>query len=621
LINLNREQQLAADFKNGTAVLNAVCGSGKTFTTTKRIKSLIRKHGVAPENILGLTFTRNAAKSMRDKLQVEIDDLINRVQITTIHSFCFWLQKAEGRVFEILSGYDQVGFIKKIMKKLKINELSPGMILGEISLSKNNIITADEFTELYESDPTMEKVSKIFKSYEEEKTKKLLMDFDDLVLQTYQLLRDNDKIRRRYSETFTHILVDEWQDTSPVQCEIIKLLVDGNSKEVSSFFVVGDDWQSVYSFTGATVSNIINFKNMFPGSKEFILNLNYRSTPQILKACQNLIKHNIRKVEKTLVTENADGEDVVVLEGSTERGEAEIIVTEIIDLIENRSFNYKDIAILYRSNFQSMPLEEALVKRKIPYRIEKGIPYTMRKEIKTMLDYLRLILDPDSEVGDEALRSIINIPNRYISKKIFSDFSKCAESKGLYIYTALKSIPILLPYIRSNVMKMFELLDPLIADAESMGPAEMISLLRGVLDYDRIITEDDIPSPDNAMIQNINELQLLSARFSDIQTFLDYIETFQERSANNDEGVVLSTIHKAKGLEWPVVFVTGFLEGLMPSKKGENIEEERRVAFVGISRARHLLYLSYSHNYLGSPCKKSIFLEEILDSGKGNNFV
>ena len=496
------------------------------------------------------------------------------------------------------------------MKEQKVKNLSIGMVMQEISLAKNNLISVEEFRTLYDGDKTMLKVADVYERYDLEKEKKYLYDFDDLLVRAYRLLSENPSIREKYTERYLHLLIDEYQDTNPLQLEILKALMAG-SNNGSSFFAVGDDWQSIYSFVSASVRNIINFEQMFPGSRIFILNRNYRSTPQILRVCQNLIEHNERKIQKTLMTKNPGGEEVVVLEGSSEEGEALNLVNEIQELVWNRGFQYKDIAVLYRANFQSRVLEESFSQHKIPYRIENGLGFYNRPEVKKLLDYLRVISDPKSDAGDEALLSILNVPVRYIGRKVVTQLEEEAAGKGVHLYEALKSFRPDTPFIRKNVREFVSFLDPLTQLANTLHPAEVINLLRNSLDYDRYVTDEDIPTPDDSKIQNLNQLQLAATRFSGIKAFLEYTETFQDESTNDEEGVSLMTIHKAKGLEFPVVFVVGLVEGILPSKKGD-IEEERRICFVAMSRAMKLLFLSWSHTYLGQPAKKSIFLDEAM---------
>ncbi len=611
---LNREQKKAAGFTSGIAAVIAVPGSGKTLVMMERIGNLVKIHNVQPETIIGLTFNRNAAEQMRQRLVPVLGELAQRVTLSTIHSWCHYLLRTEGKVFEIISGKEQISLIRNLMKRKRL-DLSVGTILREISLAKNNLIDVEEFRALYGSDKTMSRVAGIYESYEKEKAKKYLLDFDDLLLETYFLLSGHESIREKYAGRYHHILIDEFQDTNPVQLEIIKLIIDANHNNDKSYWIAGDDWQSIYSFAGASINNILNFQSTFSSSRLFILNINYRSTPQILKACQNLISHNVRKIEKTLKTDNQDGDNVIVLESSSEEGEALSIINEIRDLVDNRGYSYKDIAILYRANFQSRVIEETLAQMKIPYYIENGLNFYQRSEVRYILDYLRLILNPDSDEGDEALRSILNVPNRYISRKFLQELAEFSDKTNVHLYEGLKSMPVDLPYVRKNVKDFIRFISPLADYASNLEPSEVIAMIRTQLDYDRFVTDEDIPAPDDVKIQNLNQLQLSAARYSGIRSFLEYTDSFSEQMSNDREGVALMTIHKAKGLEFPVVFVIGLVEGITPTKKGD-LEEERRIVFVAISRAMRILYISYSHTYMGQAAKKSLFIDEIMGTDK-----
>jgi DNA helicase II / ATP-dependent DNA helicase PcrA len=612
---LNPKQQQAASFKDGIAAVIAVPGSGKTRTMMERIGILVNEYGIPPEHILGLTFTRNAAEEMRNRLVPVLGDLSSRVRLSTIHSFCLHLLKVEARVFKILSGKDQLIFIKNVIKRLRVKDLTVGTVLREISLAKNNIIDPTEFRDLFEGDKTMMQIADIYQAYDDAKANKLLLDFDDLLLETYTLLNENEEVREKYQGTFQSILVDEFQDTNPVQFEILRLLIRGNTDhDPPSFWVAGDDAQSIFGFIGASVANILNFQSMFPGSRQFILDLNYRSTPQILRACQNLIQHNIKQIHKELKTDNPDGDDVVVLEASNEETEALGLVNEITDLIERKGYQYCDIAVLYRANFQSRYPEEAFLQNKIPYHIQNGQSFYDRWEVRCLLDYLRVINAPDSDEGDEALLNILNVPVRYVSNKIKDQLKMFCRERNVHLYQGLNSMAIEVPFVRKNIKEFIKFMDPLIEDIEDYEPSQIIQMIRTFWDYDRFIADEDIPDPDDTKISNINQLQLAAARYSKTGAFLEYTDSFQDETVGDDkEGVSLMTVHKAKGLEFPVVFVIGLVEGLMPSGKG-NLEEERRICFVAISRAMHLLFLSYPLNYIGQPAKKSIFLDEILDN-------
>jgi len=580
----------------------------------ERIGFLVTRHNVMPENILGLTFTRNAAEEMRIRLIPVLGELAQRVTLSTIHSFCHYLLRSEGKVFEIISGKEQINLLRNLMKRKRL-DMSVGTLLREISLAKNNLIGVEEFKALYESDKLMSKVANIYESYEKEKAKKYLLDFDDLLVETYTLLSTDDSIREKYSERYQHVLIDEFQDTNPVQLEIIKLIVDHENSAEKSYWITGDDWQSIYSFAGASVNNLLNFQKTFRQSEIFILNINYRSTPQILRACQNLISHNVRKIEKTLKTDNPEGDEVIVLESSSEEGEALSIVNEVRELTERRGYQYKDCAVLYRANFQSRTIEETFSQMKIPYHIENGLNFYQRSEVRHLLDYLRVISSPDSDDGDDALKSILNVPNRYISRKFVQELTEFSSKQNVHLYEGLKLLPVDLPYLRINVKNFIKLMSPLVDFAPNLEPSEVIQTLRNELDYDRWCTDEDVPQPDDAKIANLNQLQLSAARYSSIRDFLEYTDSFDEQMSNDKEGVALMSVHRSKGLEFPIVFCIGLVEGITPTKKGD-IEEERRIVFVAISRAMKILYISYSHTYLGQAAKKSIFIDEILGTAQ-----
>ena len=412
-------------------------------------------------------------------------------------------------------------------------------------------------------------------------------------------------------DTFHSVLIDEFQDTNPIQLSLLKLLIS-ETQGNSSFWVCGDDHQSIYGFAGASVGNILNFKTMFPMSEQFILDLNFRSTGKIVQACANLASNFKRQITKNFRTDNVEGDDVIVLKSSNEITESMALVREITDLVERKGYVYKEIAVLYRANFQSLYPEEAFLQNKIPFFIQGGQNFYNRREVKILLDYLRVINDPDSDEADEALLNVLNAPVRYVSnidKEELKDF--CGKT-NLHCYQGLKSMEFDKVFVRKNIHDFIDLMDPLIASVETCGPAEILKLLRNKLDYDRFIVDEDIPTIDDVVIENLNQLQLSAARYDDIGSFLQYTDSFADSKISEDKnGVSLMTIHKSKGLEFRAVFVIGMVENLLPSAKG-NIEEERRICFVAISRAMELLFLSYPLSYLNQASKKSIFIDEIL---------
>ena len=605
---LNEEQNRAANFRNGICSVVAVPGSGKTRTMMERIGRLVNDHGISPENILGLTFTKNAAEEMRSRLALVLDEKADRVLLMTIHGFCYMLLKREGFAFEILNEREQFILIKKIMKDLRIKDISPGLAITEISLAKNNLMTADDILIVHENDKTMYQIAEIFKSYDKAKKKMMQFDFDDLLVQVHGLLSDNELKRERYGSIYQHILVDEYQDTNPLQNEILRLLLSGH--EDSSFWVAGDDWQSIYGFMGASIGNIIRFKDLFENAEELHLTTNYRSTPQILDACRNLISKNVRKVEKELRTDNKPGNEVTILECANEEDEARTIASEIQGLVSSGKYSHKDIAILYRCNYQSRAVEEIFSEDRIPYHIQNGMNFYERREIKVLLDYLRIIDNPNTAESAEALKRIANAPVRYISRVLMTEIEVYADENDMSLYEALRAFHVDNPFIRKQVRLMSSFLERMIEIKDTLSTPELIQLIRTTLDLDRFITDDDLPSPDDLKIANMNELQLAATRFS-ISELLTHSEMFKENQNHDKNGVSLMTVHKAKGLEFPVVFVIGLVEGILPSRKGE-LEEERRIMFVAISRAMTQLYLShYTSCQNGQVSKKSMFLDEI----------
>ena len=613
MIKLNPRQQKSASFRFGKAITIAVPGSGKTLTMTNRIGNLVKKHKVPPESILGLTFTRNAAQAMRDKLYPILNEDALKVKLMTIHGFCYSLLKQEGKTFEMITGTEQIKFIRAIMKKLKIKHIPTGLVLSEINLSKSNMISIDEFKAIHTDNDMMSNIGEVYASYETSKQRKFLKDFNDLLLDTFNLLSEDDEVRERYNRTYNHLMCDEYQDVFPLQAEVIKLLISNGKR--TSFWVCGDPDQSIYSFSGSGPGIILNFSKVFPDCEQFVLDTCYRSSPQILHLCQKLIDHNKHnKIDKQLRTNNPSGTEPVIIEASNEDDEAIQIVNEIKLLTEKRAFGYeyKDIAVLYRANSLSRPVEDAFKQYEIPYHIENSTSFYQRYEVRVLLDYLKFIDDPGSDEGDDALRRIINIPNRYIGKSFMQTLEDHADEKNSSLYEALKTVSIPLPYLKRIVRQFIQFMDNLIRDKEQLEPAEMIHILREGLDYDKFISDDDIPSPDDSRIENINSLTIVAVKYKSISDLINYTETFKEEISNNKDGVALMTVHKSKGLEFPVVFLIGLAEGVMPNKQGE-IEEERRIAFVGMSRAMKRLYLTYPQNFGGKSMKKSRFLDEILN--------
>ncbi|MFU2207724.1 ATP-dependent helicase [Solidesulfovibrio sp. C21] len=610
-MSLNPKQLEAVQFHTGIALVVAVPGSGKTKTMTERIGRLVNDHGVSPENILGLTYTRQAAEQMRERLQAVLHEAAHRVNLYTIHGFCLRLLKVEGKFFTLLHGVEQVAMMATILRAQGIKDLPVGGILQEISLAKSNLVTPEEFVDLYGDDLTKQKIAMIFREYEEQKAMRLLLDFDDLLLHACRFLI-HDGGSEKYRQVYPHILVDEYQDTNPAQLAVLKALIQ---EEDGSFWACGDDWQSIYAFNGASIGNILRFQQIFPSAREIVLNVNYRSTPAILAACQRLIDHNQRKIPKELIAHKPHGNDnVFIVDSLDEEEEANLVANEIKQLATADGTPLNNMAVLYRANFQSEVLQNAFVRASIPFQIDNGMGFYERREVKILLDYLRFIESPDTEQGDAVLPYIINAPNRYLGRMFMEEVTGHAAEAGCSLYQALRDMDFDRTHVRRNVHAFVRLMDACIQEKGQLGPAELLAKLRDRLDYDRFITDKDIPSPDNQAIVNLKQLLQSASRYISISEFLTYVATVEDEAWSRDPGGVrLMTIHKAKGLEFPVVFVVGLVEGIMPTKRGD-LEEERRICFVALSRAMDRLYVTYSHNYLGQPAKRSMFIDEMTGS-------
>ena len=488
MYELNEQQRAAAEFLEGIAIVVAVPGSGKTLTMVHRIANLV-KDGVAPENILGITFTRNAANALKERLNTLIGGQASRVNLSTIHGLCYRILRNEGITINLLEDYKKSAILRKILKEIDIKDIEINQVIAEIKYAKNSLIPPEKYISQYAHNKTLSNIGYAYREYEKLKDSKGLLDFEDMLTDTYNLLTQTDEVRCAYSNLFLHILIDEFQDTNPAQLEIIKTL--GIGKDNRSLYAVGDDSQSIYSFTGASIDSILQFKKMFPAAIEFRLTLNYRSTPQILEACSNLISHNCLKIDKELITSNPQGEQVTVWEASSEEEEANFIVNEIKAITGRNLFSLREIVILYRANFQSRILEEELFSNSIPYSVENNSNFYQRREVGYLLDYLRVIHDPLSERGGEALINILNIPNRYLGNRVKQDLKSYAHLRGLSVFLAMKEMSFRIPYEHHNIRAFINLLEFMKKEAEGKPPTQVVSLLRSALDYDRYISEGD----------------------------------------------------------------------------------------------------------------------------------
>lgn len=616
LKGLNKRQREAV-LADGIVRVIAGAGSGKTRVLTHRIAHLVDDLKVKPENILAVTFTRKAAGEMKQRLKNLIGTKADRVMCGTFHSVCLKILRESwnGNRFSILDDSKRKTYLKRVLGPEGINaEIELGKVLSAISLSKNRLISASEFRE--EADlPYLKLISKAYSLYEEWKRRDHLLDYDDLLFECWRLLKTDHEILKRYRKRFSHILVDEFQDTNHAQFEILKLLTPPQN----NLFVVGDDFQSIYGFRGAEPENIIHFDKTFPKAKTIKLEQNYRSTKTIVKSSNKLISFNSVRTDKTLWTENPDGKGVKIIEAVDPDKEASIILKEIKKLT-NEGISYKDIAVLYRTNAQSRPLEDECIKQKIPYSIVGSLGFYDRREIRDMIAYLRLIHDLND---NGALLRIINVPPRYLAKAFIRELERDASYKKQSLFVSLGG-----HFSRAYMARKAEEFQELILEFRQFYKnrcptlSELLSRIRERTRYDEYISEDEDLSPDDSRVQNLNEFQSSLKRFSKIEDFLFYLNQInhKDRTYQRDQ-LNLMTLHKSKGLEFRVVFLSGCSQGILPHQKallGGQIEEERRLCYVGMTRAMQRLYITYPRTYQGGSVEVSQFVKEVFPEVETN---
>jgi len=614
LNNLNQKQKEAVLAKGIVRVV-AGPGSGKTRVLTHRIGYLVSECGVNPSNILSVTFTRKAAFEMKERLKELIGQKADALNCGTFHSICYRMLRetfSNGHGFKVMDEKKRKIYLKKVLGPEGINlDLDAGRVGSILSLSKNQLLDAEGFSREADN-PFMVKVAEAFSLYEQWKERDRLLDYDDLLLRCWKLLKKDRKTRKRYQHRFTHILVDEFQDTNLAQFEIIRLLVPPQN----NLFVVGDDWQSIYGWRGAVPENIIEFNHTFPNATTIKLEQNYRSTKTIVQRSNILISFNKMRTEKKVWTENGKGREVKVFKAEEPEQEASLILQELKSLVDGNGTRYREIAILYRTNAQSRSLEDECIRHKVPYQVIGSLGFYDRREIKDMIAYLRLIHDLDD---DEALLRIINVPSRYLGKAFVRELETQAAHNKQSLFVSLGGY-FSRPYMNKQATRFQELIlefrhyyQNLSAGSlaeQSPSLPELLKKIRARTDYDAFICKDKEVTPDDSRIQNLNELEAALSRFERIEDFLFYVDQLR----------AFMTLHKSKGLEFPVVFIAGCAQGLLPHHKalparwsgGDDggLEEERRLCYVGMTRARERLYISYPRTYQGKQLTASQFLEE-----------
>ena len=609
---LNDKQQEAVFYTDGPLLILAGAGSGKTRVLTHRIAYLIEEKGINPWNILAITFTNKAAGEMRERVDKLVGFGAESVWVSTFHSMCVRvLRRHIGLLgydtnFTIYDTDDQKTLMKDICKLLQIDtkQLRERTLLSMISHAKNELVGTKEFRLQAGGDYLRQKAADVYEEYERQLRANNALDFDDLLVKTVQLYQTQTDVLASYQNRFRYIMVDEYQDTNTVQFELVKLLASG----YRNLCAVGDDDQSIYKFRGANIKNILNFEEFFPDAKVIKLEQNYRSTQNILNAANGVIRNNNGRKEKTLWTSNKEGDKLELRQFDTAYDEAEFIVSDIKTHVNNGDCTYNSNAVLYRTNAQSRLFEEKLVSANIPYKIVGGVNFYARREIKDLLAYLKTV---DNGRDDLAVRRIVNVPRRGIGLTSINRVQEYAASREIGFYSALKGAD-LIPEIGRGVKKLesfVALIEHFKADAEDMG---LLALMDEIIEETGYVENLEAEDSEDAQsrIENIDELRNKIADYEEacrnqdepvtLSGFLEEVALVADIDSLNESAdyVVLMTLHSAKGLEFPQVYLAGMEEGIFPSYLSatsddpEELEEERRLCYVGITRAEKSLTLT-----------------------------
>lgn len=607
LEGLNPEQRRAVETTEGPLLIQAGAGSGKTKTLTHRIAYIIASHRATPFNILAVTFTNKAAKEMRERVaQLLGENADNRgfmPYMGTFHGICVRILRQDGehigipRSFVIFDESDCQAAIKRASKQLGIDEKSfpARLIKGLISGAKNELLTPQEYASNITS-PAHEAAAKVFPLYERALKEAAALDFDDLINRTAYLMESQPEVRAKWANQFRYIMIDEYQDTNAAQYKLVKLLTNKDR----NIAVVGDDWQSIYSWRGADFRNILNFEKDYKDCTVIKLEQNYRSTRHILDAAHAIITKNMQRSDKKLWTDAGDGLPVQIMQASGEQGEAEMIIRRVRTAVEAGLRHYHDFAVLYRTNAQSRAVEEVFVRYGVPYRIVGGVRFYDRKEIKDVLAYLRIIFQPDDRVSFER---VVNIPARGLGAKSLQNFFDWQRDNGYTLTQALERVgncESLTPKARMSLGDLGALLATLRGIAPTVTVAALIDSLLRRIDYLKYL-DDDTPQGE-ARQENVKELLSVAQEYQEVglEGFLEEVALVSDVDTADfgSDAVILMTLHAAKGLEFPVVFMVGMEESIFPHSRAlydqSEMEEERRLCYVGMTRARQELYMLYA---------------------------
>ena len=607
LEGLNDKQYEAVVNTEGPCLVIAGAGSGKTKVLTHKIAYLIKEKGVKPWEILAITFTNKAANEMKERISNLVGDEAADIWMGTFHSICVRiLRRFIDRIgfdtsFIIFDTTDQKTLVKNCLKDLNIDDklFNERSVLSEISNAKNEMLEPDEYLARANGDFRKEKIATVYELYQKRLKENNAIDFDDIINYTIKILQDNEDIREYYSSKFRYVLVDEYQDTNKSQFTLVTIL----ASKYKNITVVGDNDQGIYSFRGADISNILNFEKDFPGTKIIKLEQNYRCTGNILKAANSVIKNNEVKYKKELWTQNEDGNLPKVYQAENEYDEASYIVEQIEHLKREEYYKYQDFAILYRMNTQSRAIEDILRRENIPYKIIGGLKFYERKEIKDIIAYLRLIQNSNDNLS---LRRIINEPKRGIGKTSLDKIEALSNETEIPMYEIIRRADEFgLNRVFMSSREFINAIDELKAKKDDMSISELIKETLRKTGYTKALKDENTVEAENR-IENLDEFLTVAIEFEEeeaengLREFLEGI-TLSSDIDDLDETVdyvTLMTLHSAKGLEFPVVFLVGMEEGIFPGYKSisepKELEEERRLCYVGITRAKEHLYLTCS---------------------------
>jgi DNA helicase-2/ATP-dependent DNA helicase PcrA len=604
LDDLNPQQKKAVTYTKGPLLVLAGAGSGKTRVLTYRMAYLIKEQGVNPKNIIAITFTNKAAREMKERIERILPDVKNMF-VSTFHSACVRFLRMDvdklgyNRNFIIFDTQDQQTLMRECLRSLNIDDkkFAPTAVLNYIGRAKDQLLSPGKCIDSAK-DIREKTMAQIYELYQKRLKENNALDFDDIIMKTVELFKNYPQILSYYQNRFMHILVDEYQDTNIAQYELVRMMA-GKHRNLC---VVGDDDQSIYSFRGADIRNILEFEQDFPDAMIIRLEQNYRSTQNILNAANCVIDHNYGRKKKTLWTDNGEGEKIYLTTLDNEYEEAYFITREIDELVVKENIHYGDIAVLYRTNVQSRVLEETMVKMGLPYKMVGGLKFYQRKEIKDLLCYMRVVANPSDDVS---LNRIINVPRRGIGDITLNKLKIMAEERNSSIFgiiTNIEEAPLSLA-IKNKLYKFFLMIEDFVKASKSMSISALMNYMLEETGYlQELIDENTIEASNR--IENLREMIGAAKEFeyrspeASLEDFLAELALLSDVDdvEEKEEAVVMMTLHSAKGLEFPVVFLTGMDEGIFPHSRSffedDQLEEERRLCYVGITRARKKLYMT-----------------------------